>query len=96
MNEINLDKIEIHMPTNHVPAKPDQPTVMTQTEDITVTNNLNNLIQLIHSEDMAEAAPNQSRVMAMMHQMENHEYKIDLDQLAEKLLTSGLLTTRGN
>jgi len=94
VNEIKLDK-SILMPATSLQQapthKPTQVLESTPEEDVTVTNHLNQLINLLGKED---TAPGESaRVAATRRLVETGQYQVNVNTLSEKILNSGLLTS---
>ncbi|RDI39971.1 hypothetical protein [Aquicella lusitana] len=89
VNEIKLDKINSYYSSDRTTQNNSQPSPNTAQKDVDVTNHLNDLVKSINTyqEPVGAASLN-----ALKYQIEQHEYKVDLDQLSDRLLSSGLLT----
>jgi len=90
VNEIKLDKSGVNLtPASSIqqPVK-QQTAAVTRDEDVTVTNHLSKLINLLGKD---EATPEDSaRVTATKRLIESGQYVVDVNTLSEKLLSSGL------
>ncbi len=92
VNEIKLDKpIVPASPLQPAPAAKLLTSESTREEDVTVTNHLGKLINLLGKDDTA--SDESARVASTRHLIESGQYQVDVNTLSEKLLNSGLLTS---
>lgn len=93
MNEINLDKIGVSVTPGKIEKNTKQPeSVSVQNkEGITVTNNMNNLVNLINGPEHEE----QARVVEMKERIKSGDYQVNIHQLSEKMINSGILRNLG-
>lgn len=93
VNEIKLDGINsYHVIDKSAEKKPQtEPTVLSknESEDITVTNRLNDLIKSANS---YEDPVSQTKLAEIKSRIEHNNYHVDFDQLSEKLMKSGIFT----
>lgn len=92
VNEIKLDKPSM-MPASlqQTSTNKTQPIESKREDDVTVTNQLGQLINLLGKEDIV---PDESaRIAATRQLIESGQYQVNVNTLSEKLLNSGLLTS---
>lgn len=94
MNEIKLDKIDVPLTV----GKTNQNAKQTargeiKEEGVTVTNNLNRLVNLLNS---GESPPNdQARVIETKRMVQSGDYVVNHSVLSEKLIDNGILNNVG-
>lgn len=64
-----------------------------QQEGVTVTNHLAKLVNLLNGGETV--ANENSRVLAVKSQIQSGNYKVDINALSDKLLSSGIITSWG-
>lgn len=93
VDNVKLDKISTYltpqMTENKVKTALEEPA---KSQDVAVTSHLNDLLKKVSS---IEEPQNASALSDIKYKIQHNEYKIDLDQLSDKLLGSGILTSNG-
>lgn len=94
VNEVKLDKIESTLMTSR-PINPKNNTEASSDhqQEVVITNHLNDWVKLINSyeEPVSSAA-----VESIKNKIQQNQYTIDFDKLAEKMLTSDILVMAGD
>lgn len=92
VHEIKMDKLMTPLSQGKITQNTKQETPVTE-EGVTVTNSMSKLLDLISSD--AQLPDENTRVMDIKRRIEAGEYKVDIDKLSAKLLSSGVLGTLG-
>lgn len=94
MNEIKLDKIETPLTVGKTNTNAKQaPRSEIKEEGVTVTNNLNKLVNLLNP---GESLPDdQARVIETKRMIQSGDYVVNHSVLSEKLLDNGILNKLG-
>jgi len=89
VNEIKMDKINTYYsPENPSPNNNQSVTETVKQADVSVTNQLNDMVKLINTyqEPVSAAALGEIK-----YQIQQGQYQVNFDKLSEKLLNNGIL-----
>lgn len=92
MSDIKIDQLGTYINTpKTTQAATQQQNEQAKSMDVTVTNHLSKLVNLLGRE---EAMPEETaRVLATKRLVDSGHYQVDVNSLSEKLLNSGLLNS---
>lgn len=94
-NDIKLEgmaPVSAAKPVQKPAARPNN-NQMTRENDVTLSPHLSYLVEKLASDSSASTSA--ERILALRHQIENNEYKVDLDALASKLARTLLTRNPG-
>ncbi len=93
VNEIKLGNINTQYIKENLEQK-NKSTVNSQSsEDVTVTNQLNDLIKTVNTYD---EPIHQSKLNAIKQEIQRNDYQVDFDKLSDKLLSNGIINSIGD
>jgi hypothetical protein len=95
VNNIKLDEVKAHYaPPSQADSKAVVPLAAdaTKQDSVTVTNNMNKLVDLVKNEKTNALGIPQT-LAEIQQQVKSNTYKIDFDLLSEKLINNGILTS---
>ncbi len=94
INNIDLDKLDkmerIGPQTTLNKAITQESPVKPSSEGVVVTNHLNKLVALLASSSN-EITGDHAKIASLKSKIETGQYKINIDELADKMLTQGIL-----
>lgn len=93
VHEIKMEKLMTPLTQGKITQNTKQEAPVTEEQGITVTNNMSKLLNLLSSD--AQLPDENTRVMDIKRRIDAGEYKVDIDKLSAKLLSSGVLETLG-
>ncbi len=84
INDIKLDGLVPGMNPKKSDTKASETARSAQSADITISNQLKTLVQVLAAHD--DIPDESARVSQMKQQIENNNYRVDFDALSEKLV----------